>query len=81
MVGWPCQVPSETLSVSPRLTVPVIVGGAVFDGAPEPTTVGGVEVALADPKVLVAVTVTSTLCPESELCSAYVELVAPAIGA
>jgi hypothetical protein len=63
----PLQVPFEALSVCPSCAVPVIVGGAVFDGgcgggATAPVTD---ETAVADPRAFVAVTATAIPSPTS----------------
>jgi hypothetical protein len=52
----PLHVPEVT--VSPCLTVPVIVGGDVFTGRPSLITAVGAETALAEPSEFEAVTDT-----------------------
>ena len=63
----PLQVPDVAVTVSPCLTVPTIVGGDVFTGAPSVTTALGPETAFADPSEFDAVTETRSVCPASLL--------------
>ncbi len=84
MIGCvPVQVPLSTVSVLFSLAVPVIVGAAVFFGAcPVAATIPvGREVAVPEPELFVAVTMTRSLWPTSAVVSVYCLLVAPAIGA
>ena len=68
----PVQPPAPALSVWPSRAVPEIVGGAVFTGDDEVawTTAVGVELAVAEPTELVAVTTTRTVAPTSALVTA-----------
>ena len=73
MIGCvPVQPPAPALSVWPARAVPEIVGGAVLTGADEVarTAVVGVELAVAEPTELVAVTVTRRVAPTSALVTA-----------
>ena len=57
MIGpWPLHVPDVALTVEPCVTLPVIVGGDVFTGAPSLTAPLGAETAFAEPSELEAVT-------------------------
>jgi hypothetical protein len=64
-VGLFDQLPFVAVSVSPCPALPEITGSALFAGAGGSTTAVGIEVALADPPALLAVTVTSIVLPTS----------------
>jgi hypothetical protein len=59
------HVPVDAVSTFPTHAVPEIVGSAVFAGAPEVTGPTEPLVADADPRELVAVTVTVIVSPTS----------------
>jgi hypothetical protein len=75
-VGVPAHVPVDAVKVWPCCDTPLICGSAVFDGADVgagagagagavATTPVGAELALDDPLLLVAVTVTRSVLPTS----------------
>jgi hypothetical protein len=78
-VGMPDQRPLEPVSDCPCRTTPEIEGGAMFTGA-ELTTADLGEVAVADPELLAAVTVTLSVEPASAATAMYVAALAPTIG-
>lgn len=66
----PLQLPLSVVSVEPTWTVPVMVGGSVFDGAEASViTAVGAEVASAGPSAFSAVTVTRRVWPMSSCWS------------
>ena len=61
----PVHVPWFTLSVEPSCVVPLITGGVVLTGGSAVVTELAGDVAVAEPALLVAVTLTRVSCPTS----------------
>jgi hypothetical protein len=81
-VGVPLQVPLFAVRAEPTEGVPEMLGAVVGVGAVVlETTADGADVALAEPLVFFAVTVTRSVCATSAVTALYVAEVAPSIAA
>jgi len=76
----PVHVPLVAKRTEPLVVVPEIEGRNVFTGAVPASTAVGSEVAVAVPKLFVAVTATRSRDPMSSDDGVYVNEVAPAMS-